>query len=113
MVLRTVKVRLVPQHTSEAVGSSKLQEAPRLTVLFVAQVMTGGVLSTTVTFWLQDAWLEQQSVACQVRVIALGQAPLVVVLRRVMITLVPQQTSETEGASKLQAEPHSTLLFVM
>ena len=39
------------------------------TVLLLAQVMTGGVVSTTVTVWLHVALLLQQSVACQVRVI--------------------------------------------
>ena len=62
-------VKLVPQQASTALGGSKLQVEPHSTVLLVAQVNTGGVVSTTVTVWLQVALFEQQSVACQVRVI--------------------------------------------
>ena len=67
-VLSTVMVTLVPQQTSEAEGASKLQAEPHSTVLLVAQVITGGVVSTTVTVWLQVLLLPQQSVACHVRV---------------------------------------------
>src|SRR5206468_3904600 len=113
VVLKTVMVTLVPAQASEAEGASKLQAEPHWTVLFVAHVMTGGVVSTTVTIWLHGALLEQPSVACQVRVITCEQAvPLVVVPTTLMVTLVPAQTSEAEGASKLQAEPHWTVLFV-
>src|SRR5260370_1392555 len=109
----TVIVTLLPQQASTALGRSKLQLLLQGTLLFVAQVMTGGVVSTTVTVWLHVALLEQQSVACQVRVIASEQAaPLVVVPVTEMVTFVPQQTSEAEGASKLQAEPHWTVLLL-
>jgi hypothetical protein len=76
--------------------------------------MTGGVVSTMVTVWLQVAMLEQQSMACQLRVITVvhGVGLAVRVPRTVMVTLVPQQTSEAEGASKSQTEPHSTTLLL-
>ena len=48
-VLRIVSVRFVPQHASRAVGSSKFQDAPHSTVLLVAHVSTGGVVSVIVT----------------------------------------------------------------
>ena len=38
-----------PLHASEAAGGSKLQALPHATVLLVAQVSTGGAVSTTVT----------------------------------------------------------------
>ena len=48
-VLRIVSVRFVPQQSSRAVGSSKFHATPHSTVLFVAQVNTGGVTSWTIT----------------------------------------------------------------
>ena len=48
-VFRIVSVRFGPQQPSRAVGSSKLHAAPHSTVLFVAQVNTGGVVSVIVT----------------------------------------------------------------
>jgi hypothetical protein len=68
-----VMVTLVPQQTSEAVGELNDQVEPHWTVLLLAQVMTGGRVSTTVTVWLQVAVLLQQSVALQVRMIFHGQ----------------------------------------
>jgi hypothetical protein len=47
MVLK-MEMLFVPQ-LSVAVGTSKLQALPASTVLFAAQVMTGVVVSTTVT----------------------------------------------------------------
>src|ERR1044071_376442 len=46
-VLRT-EIEFVPQ-VSVAPGTSKIQAAPASTVLLVAQVITGAVVSTTVT----------------------------------------------------------------
>ena len=109
VVLVTVMVTLVPQQTSEAEGASKLQAEPHSTVLLLEQVMTGGVVSTTVTVWLQEALLAHVSAACQVRVMVCEHwAPLVVVLRTVMVGVL--QPPEAEGVSKLQAEPHWTVL---
>ena len=42
VVSSTATVTLVPQQASSAVGSSKLHAVPHSTVLFVAQVRTGG-----------------------------------------------------------------------
>jgi len=112
-VFRMETVTLVPLQASNALGSSKVQAEPHSTVLLVAQVMFGGVVSATVTTWLQVALLELQSVACQVCVTTIEQpVPLVIVLRTVVVTFVPQQESVALGASNVQAEPHSTVLFV-
>src|SRR5438876_9738509 len=98
-------VMVTVSQVSLAVGGSKAQVLVHSTVLFGTQVMVGGVVSTTVTFWLQSAVLPQASVARQVRVASkvLPQWPvrLVTVLRMVMVT-VPQ-VSVAVGASKDQA----------
>src|SRR6266567_2059484 len=102
-VLRIVIVAL--PLLSVAVGASKVQAVPCSTVLFVLlHVMTGAVVSTTVTFWLQELLLPQASVACQVRVASkvLPQWPatLVTVLRIVIVGLT--LLSVAVGASKVQ-----------
>src|SRR6267378_1625803 len=89
---------------SVAVGASNVHAAPCSTVLLVLlQVMTGAVVSTTVTFWLQELLLPQASVACQIRVASkvLPQWPvtLVTVLRTVMMAL--PLLSVAVGASKV------------
>src|SRR5258708_11720422 len=96
---------------SVAVGASKLQALPNSTVLLVLlQVITGAVVSTTVTFWLQEALLPQASVACQVRVaskvfpqsvehMAAVQSP-----EHVLLPLL----SVAVGALKIQTVPSST-----
>jgi hypothetical protein len=43
-------------------------EAPQATVTLAGQVITGGVVSTTVIVWAHEAALPQESVAVQVRV---------------------------------------------
>ena len=53
---------------SLAVGASKFQAVVHSNVLFGTQVIVGGVVSTSVTVWLQVAVLPQESVARQVRV---------------------------------------------
>src|SRR5947208_3745825 len=102
----------LPQ-VSLVVGSSKDQSLLHSTVLLGTQVMVGGVVSTTVTFWLHSAVLPQASVARQVRVASkvLPQWPvrLVTVLRMVMVA-VPQ-VSLAVGASKFQVLVHSTVLL--
>src|SRR6266404_792221 len=113
-VLRIVIVAL--PLLSVALGASKVQGAPCSTVLLVLlHVMTGAVVSTTVTFWLQELLLPQASVACQVRVASkvLPQWPvmLVTVLRTVMMAL--PLLSVAVGASNVQAAPCSTVLFVL
>src|SRR6266550_2773048 len=113
-VLRIVMVAL--PLLSVAVGASKVQGAPCSTVLLVLlHIMTGAVVSTTVTLWLQELLLPQASVACQVRVASkvLPQCPvtLVTVLRIVMVAL--PLLSVAVGASKVQAAPCSTVLLVL
>src|SRR4051812_10783623 len=77
--------------------------------------MTGGVsgpLTTTVTVWLHVLVLLQQSVACQVRVMVGEQPPLLVMVPTIlMMTLVPQQSSTADGASKFQMLPQVTVLL--
>ena len=68
------------QRLSVAIGGSNVHGVPHWTVLFVAQVSVGGVVSTTVTIWLQKLLLLQQSVASHVRMTNCGQRPLVTVL---------------------------------
>src|SRR5947207_1739523 len=65
-VLRMVRVTLLLR--SLAVGASKFQLLVHSTVLLLTQLIAGGVLSSTVTVWLQSAVLPQASVARQVRV---------------------------------------------
>src|SRR6059036_1139587 len=114
MVL-TIVIVLLPL-LSVAVGESNVQAVPSSTVLLVLlQVITGAVVSTTVTFWLQRALLPQTSVACHVRVASNepSQWPvvLVTVLKTVMM-FVPL-LSVAVGRSNVQAVPNSTVLFVL
>src|SRR3989442_15668392 len=109
-------VRLVPP-LSVAVGMSKLQAAPSWTVLLVLlQLMTGAVVSMTLTVWLHWALLPQASVAAQVRVgseeLPEGHAGMVRVLTTVLERLVPP-LSVAVGRSKLQAAPSCTVLLVL
>jgi hypothetical protein len=60
-VLSTAMVRLVPQHASKAVGASNDHAVPHCTVLFVAHVTTGGLVSTMRTISVQVAIFVQQS----------------------------------------------------
>src|SRR5678815_2637478 len=112
MVPTNVMFTLVVQ-ASTAVGWSKLQIDPHSTVLLVAQVIVGAVVSTIVSTWLQVLLLVQASVASQVRVIVNEQSePLVTVPMTAIVTLVPLQASRAEGSSKLQFERHSAVLLV-
>jgi hypothetical protein len=80
---------------SSAEGISKSHTAPHSMVRFEEQVMSGGVVSTTVFVWLQVALLLQASVACQMRM-AWNVCPhraFVIVWRTVTTTPVPEQTS--------------------
>jgi hypothetical protein len=175
------------QQSSEAEGGSKVHPLQHCTVLLLAQVSVGGVISTTVTVcvhtvlllqhkssacqvwamvWVQPLlvttlpskvtitllqhgsiqagglvgiglpqemvrllhrsvgdegrmvtvcaqvlMLLQQSIAVQVRVMAIGQPPLVTVLRTVGCVLEQQETVRV-GGSKLQGASHATVLFV-
>jgi hypothetical protein len=80
-VASTLKTTLVPLHASETIGGSKSQTAPQATVLFDGHTSTGGVVSTKVTVWLQVLVVPKESLATQVRVITVGQVPLVTVVK--------------------------------
>jgi hypothetical protein len=109
VTVRTLIVTL-PQ-PSVAVGGSNVQGTLQSTLLFVAQMRTGGVVSTTVTVWLQVTLLVHASVACQVRVILRGHSPFVTVLKTEIATLV-QQFVRMVGVSKFHAVLQSTVLLV-
>src|SRR6266851_3601350 len=98
---------LVPP-LSVTVGGSNVHTEPIWTVLLLLQVITGAVVSMTVTVWLHMALLLQASVACHVRVASkvLPQWPavLVTVPTTVIVILVPPM-SVTVGGSKVQTEP--------
>ena len=70
----------------------------------------GGLISVTV--WLQGSLLlPQQSVANQVRVRMFVQPlTLVTVPTRLIVTLVPQQSSNPVGRSNVHGVPQSTVL---
>src|SRR5258705_2545398 len=93
------------QHRSVAVGGSNVQFEPDWTVLFVAQVRTGGVVSTIVIVCLQVFVLPQQSRASQIRIMNCGQVPLVNVPN--IETPCRQQLSVAVGVPNSQEEPHS------
>src|SRR5436190_1031896 len=101
---------------SLAVGASNVHAVPCSTVLLVLlQVMTGAVVSTMVTFWLQVLLLPQASVADQVRVASnvVPQWPVTLVrVPRTVMVLLPL-LSVAVGASKVQAAPCSTILLVL
>src|SRR5258707_5685787 len=110
-----IVIVLVPL-LSVAVGASKVQGLPNSIVLLVLlQVITGAVVSTTVTFWLQEAFFSNDSAATDTRVVSKllphRMAVLVTVLT-IVIVLVPP-VSVAVGASKVQALPNSTVLLVL
>src|SRR5438445_5555980 len=84
-------------------------------LLVLLQVITGAVVSNTVTFWLHWAKLPQASVDCQVRIASkvVPQWPvtLVTVLTTEIVLLA--LLSLAVGGSKLQAVPCSTVLLVL
>src|SRR6185436_17288316 len=101
---------------SVAVGASKVQATPCSTVLLVLlQVMTGAVVSTMVTFWLQVLLLPQASVAAQVRVASkvVPQCPVTLVIVLTIVMVLLPLLSVAVGASKIQAVPCSTVLLVL
>jgi hypothetical protein len=68
------------------------------------------VLSTTVTVWLQSAWLLQSSVARHVRVASkvLPQCPVIFVTVLTIVMVALPQLSLAVGASNVQTVVHST-----
>src|SRR5439155_886009 len=103
--------RLVPHPSFGWLGGSKLQALPHSTVLSPTQLIDGGVVSATVTVWLQVLVLLQASIAAHVRVAekVVPQRSLVTVFR-ITSRLVPHPSFGWLGGSKLQALPHSTVL---
>ena len=99
------------QQLSVAIGGSNVHGVPHWTVLFVAQVSVGGMVSTTVTVWLHILMLLQQSDAIHVRVTNCGHWPLVMVLKTCTRGL-EQQRSDANGGSNVHGVPHTTVLFV-
>ena len=67
-VPRTRILTLVPSQRSDATGMSKVQAARQSTGRSGGHKSNGGVVSTTVIVCEQALLLEQESVACQVRV---------------------------------------------
>src|SRR5439155_1314119 len=92
-----------PSQPSLAVGRSNDHAVPHSTVLFAAQVNTGGVASTALTVWLHVAALPHASVAAHVRVaLKLWPQPaLVTVPTMAIATLAPSQPSLAVGGSKV------------
>src|SRR5436309_8063208 len=109
-------VRLVPA-LSVAVGWSKLQAVPSWTVLLVLlQLMTGAVVSMTLTVWLHWALLPQESVAAQVRVaskVYRQSTRLMFSEVKTAYAVLFPPLSVAVGTSKLQAVPSCTVLLVL
>src|SRR5947199_347506 len=89
----TVSVTFVPQQASTAVGGVNVQGVPKGTTKLVPQVSTGGVVSTTVTVWLQVAALPQ------------GPRTLVIALAMETVTFGQQRSVAVGGAMGV---PHCT-----
>src|SRR5436190_19126934 len=89
-------------------GASNVHAAVHSAVLSATQVMPGGVVSTTVTFWLQRALLPQASVASHVRVASKvsPQWPAVFYTALMRALVARPQVSLKLGVSKVQAAVH-------
>jgi hypothetical protein len=101
------------QQLSDAVGGVKFHGVPLATEKLGAQLITGGMVSTTNTVCEQSAKLPQQSWISHQRVIGELQAvpmPLKVP-STVMVTFVPQQASVAIGGSNSHAVLHCTVLL--
>jgi hypothetical protein len=72
----------------------------------------GGTQDTTVTAWLHVLLFPHVSVTIQVRVMTLGQTPLVTVPSTAIVKLVPQQEGVAVGGSKVQVETQVTVLLL-
>jgi hypothetical protein len=89
-------------------GSTATQVLSTVKERFVGQKeITGGVVSISVTTWLQVLVWPAGSLAAQVRV---KTSPLVAVSSTTRITFIPLQPSNTAGSSKVHKLPHSTVL---
>ena len=102
----------VPPQASVAVGVAKEGVAGHSTVVGAgSELITGGVLSSTVMVWLAVLALPQGSVAVQVRFTeyACGQEPGVVTSAKVRVTF-PPQASVAVGVVKEGVAGHSMVL---
>jgi len=115
----SVKLRLVtPLQVSLAVATPVLFVAGgtvQSSVISEGHLRDGGLVSATVTTCLQVADAPQESMACQVPVITVGQLPLVTALKvRVTGPGAPEASGHGltgVGGSKVQLGPHSTVLL--
>jgi hypothetical protein len=97
------------QQASVAVGGVSVQVDPQGRLRFVAQVMTGGTVSTTWMICVQLVELPQQSVITQVRRISMGQLTSGFVESGsgvIVILAVGQQRSVAIGGVKTNGWPH-------
>jgi len=111
LLLTNWMVRFVPQQLSLAVGGSNSQLMPHWTVLLLAQLTTGGVVSFTVTYCVQYARVPTQSVIFQTAEYNALHGLLMFVNTPSCVTvgaLVQHGFGPTIGGSNSQAEPHST-----
>src|SRR4029077_21052102 len=109
-----VIVTLVPSQTSLAEGGVNAKGMPHSTIRLSAQVMCGGVVSTIVTVWLQNAILVQVSETIQVCVArkVFPQKLRALVTggpTGVIVTFVPSQISTAVGVVKVKDVPHSRI----
>ena len=102
MVIET----FVPSHKSMAVGGVNVHALPHSTTRLDAQMSTGGVVSITVTVWLQVSVPRQVRVA--LKLFPQKPARFVIVLTTVTVRFVPPQKSVTVGGVNVHAAPHST-----
>src|ERR1041384_2503454 len=107
----TMMIRFVPSQRSSAPGRSKTKALLQARLRLGGQGKWGGVVSMTVTVWLQMFELPHGSVALQVRVAenVFPQSGLVTVLRTWIRTLVPEQKSKAVGRMNRHGVPHSTV----
>ena len=112
-VVTSAKVRVtVPPQASVAVGVAKDGVAGHSMVVGPgSELITGGVLSSTVMVWLAVLVLPQGSVAVQVRLTeyACGHEPGVVSSAKVRVT-VPPQASVAVGVAKEGVAGHSMVV---
>src|SRR5881394_3128428 len=97
-------VRVAVPQVSKAVGGSKDHGLVYSTDLLPTQLMTGLVVSCSVTVWLQSAVLPQASVARQVRVASnvLPQWPVEFVTVLTIVIVALPQVSLAVGVLKDQ-----------
>jgi hypothetical protein len=109
VVTLTRPTTTLEQQASVAVGGVSVQVDPQGRLRFVAQVMTGGTVSTTWMICVQLVALPQQSVMTQVRRISMGQLTKVFVESGsgvIVMLAAGQQRSVAIGGVKTNGWPH-------